>query len=85
MLNLNLDRNQPVNELAADLRKAFSGIVSGNVKEFGREQIATKGVYKIAGDKELMAKLDVLLQSFVDQKRMKLPGSDYTPVFEVLR
>jgi predicted Rossmann-fold nucleotide-binding protein len=85
MLNLNLDRNQPVNELAADLRKAFSGIVSGNVKEFGREQIANKGVYKIAGDKELMAKLDVLLQSFVDQKRMKLPGSDYTPVFEVIR
>ena len=85
MLNLNLNRNQPVNELAADLRKAFSGIVAGNVKEFGREQIATKGVYKITGDKELMAKLDTLLQSFVDQKRMKLPGSDYTPVYEVIK
>lgn len=85
MLGLNLDRNQPVNELAADLRKAFSGIVAGNVKEFGREQIATKGVYQIDGDKELMAKLDVLLHSFVEQKRMKLPGSDYTPVFEVLK
>jgi predicted Rossmann-fold nucleotide-binding protein len=85
MLGLNLDRNQPVNELAADLRKAFSGIVAGNVKEFGREQIAVKGVYQIDGDKELMGKLDVLLQSFVEQKRMKLPGSDYTPVFEVLK
>ena len=85
MLNLNLDQDQPVNELAADLRKAFSGIVAGNVKEFGRKQIEDHGVYKIAGNKELMEKLDVLLQSFVDQKRMKLPGSDYTPVFEVIK
>lgn len=84
MLNLNLNRTQPVNELAADLRKAFSGIVSGNVKEFGRQQIAENGVYKIDGDKELMAKLDDLLKSFVKQKRMKLPGSDYIPVYEVL-
>ncbi|VAW42719.1 LOG family protein YgdH, partial [hydrothermal vent metagenome] len=43
MLNLNLNQNQPVNELAADLRKAFSGIVAGNVKEFGRQQIEEKG------------------------------------------
>ncbi|VAW48088.1 LOG family protein YgdH, partial [hydrothermal vent metagenome] len=83
--NLNLNQNQPVNELAADLRKAFSGIVAGNVKEFGRQQIEEKGVYQIAGDKDLMAKLDELLQSFVAQKRMKLPGSDYLPVFEVLK
>ena len=85
MLNLNLDPNQPVNELAADLRKAFSGIVAGNIKEFGRQQIIEKGVFKIAGNLELMNKLDVLLQSFVKQKRMKLPGSEYTPVFEVLK
>lgn len=85
MLKLNLDRNQPVNELAADLRRAFSGIVAGNVKEFGRKQIEEHGIYKISGDKKLMAKLDVLLQSFVEQKRMKLPGSEYTPVFEVIK
>ncbi|MBL4661507.1 MAG: DUF3412 domain-containing protein [Alcanivoracaceae bacterium] len=85
MLNLNLNRDQPVNELAADLRRAFSGIVAGNVKEFGRKQIEEKGVYKISGDNELMAKLDILLQSFVEQKRMKLPGSEYMPVFEVLK
>ena len=85
MLKLNLNRGQPVNELAADLRKAFSGIVAGNVKEFGQQQIAEKGVFKIAGDLELMEKLDVLLQSFVQQKRMKLPGTKYTPVFEVLK
>ena len=84
MLNLNLNRNQPVNELAADLRKAFSGIVAGNVKEFGQAQIKEHGVFKIQGDQELMTRLDVLLQSFVEQGRMKLPGSKYTPVFEVL-
>ena len=32
-----------------------------------------------------MEKLDVLLQSFIEQKRMKLPGSVYTPVFEVVK
>lgn len=85
MLNLNLDQDQPVNELAADLRKVFSGIVAGNVKEFGRKQIKEKGVYQIAGNEDLMARLDVLLQSFIEQKRMKLPGTEYTPVFEVVK
>ena len=85
MANLNLDQNQPVNELAADLRRAFSGIVSGNVKEFGRKQIAKHGVYQIKGNPELMKKLDKLLKSFVEQKRMKLPGSEYVPVYEVIQ
>jgi len=85
MFNLNLDQDQPVNELAADLRKVFSGIVAGNVKEFGRKQIAKNGVYQISGNKKLMKKLDKLLHSFVKQKRMKLPGSEYVPVFEVIK
>ncbi|MCF6287747.1 MAG: nucleotide 5'-monophosphate nucleosidase PpnN [Proteobacteria bacterium] len=85
MLKLNLDQDQPINELAADLRKVFSGIVAGNVKEFGRQQIEEKGIYQIVGNKELMEKLDVLLQSFIAQKRMKLPGTEYTPVFEVIQ
>jgi hypothetical protein len=33
MAALNLHRDQPVHSLAADLRRAFSGIVAGNVKE----------------------------------------------------
>ncbi len=85
MLNLNLSQDQPVNILAADLRKVFSGIVAGNVKEFGRKQIQEHGVYKIVGNKELMNRLDTLLESFIDQKRMKLPGTEYTPVFEVVQ
>lgn len=85
MLNLNLNRDQPINILAADLRKAFSGIVAGNVKEFGRSQIQKYGNFKITGDSDLMEKLDTLLKSFVENKRMKLPGSEYVPIYEVIR
>ncbi len=85
MRNLELYLDRPVNKLAAHLRQAFSGIVSGNVKEFGREQIQKYGVYELHGDTSLMNKLDDLLQSFIEQGRMKLPGSRYTPVFEVLK
>ena len=35
MANLKLSPDQPVEVLAADLRRAFSGIVAGNVKEVG--------------------------------------------------
>ena len=67
------------------MRRAFSGIVAGNVKEYGVQQIREHGVFKINGDTDLMEKLDDLLQSFIEQKRMKLPGSTYVPVFEVVK
>lgn len=84
MAALNLHRDQPIEDLARDLRRVFSGIVAGNVKEFGRREVQEKGVYKISGDPDLMEKLDKLLRTFVEQGRMKLPGSVYTPVFEVV-
>jgi len=85
MAGLELFLDRPIEELSASLRQAFSGIVAGNVKEYGVKQIKEKGVYQINGDKELMEKLDDLLQSFIEQKRMKLPGSVYKPVFEVVK
>ncbi|WP_223789256.1 nucleotide 5'-monophosphate nucleosidase PpnN [Marinicella meishanensis] len=85
MAALELFRDRPVEDLAASLRRAFSGIVAGNVKEYGVQQIKQHGVYRINGDADLMEKLDDLLQSFIEQKRMKLPGSTYTPVFEVVK
>lgn len=85
MASLNLHTDRPVGELAASLRQVFSGIVAGNVKEFGVQQIREKGVYQINGSSELMNKLDDLLQAFIEQKRMKLPGSEYKPVFEVIK
>ncbi|AXE02489.1 L-serine ammonia-lyase [Salmonella enterica] len=54
MANLKLYPDQPVEILAADLRRAFSGIVAGNVKEVGIRAIEANGPYKIHGDREMM-------------------------------
>ena len=40
--------------LAANLRRAFSGIVAGNVKEQGVQAIEAHGPYELHGDKEVM-------------------------------
>ncbi|WP_417688727.1 nucleotide 5'-monophosphate nucleosidase PpnN [Pseudidiomarina sp.] len=82
--NLNLHREQQPQLLAADLRRAFSAIVAGNVKDEGIRAIRAKGVFEIHGEKEMMRKLDVLLQAFVEQGRMKLPGSVYHPCYRVI-
>ncbi|MDK9760323.1 DUF3412 domain-containing protein, partial [Vibrio sp. D173a] len=38
----------------------------------------------IDGDKALMAKMDRLLNDFVEQHRMKLPGgTDYVPCYKI--
>ncbi len=73
MANLKLYPDQPVEVLAADLRRAFSGIVAGNVKEVGIRAIEEFGPYKIHGDPEMMRRMDDMLQGFVAQHRMKLP------------
>ncbi|XQW86161.1 nucleotide 5'-monophosphate nucleosidase PpnN [Thalassotalea piscium] len=71
--------------LAANLRRFFSGIVAGNVKSEGIKSIREHGVFKITGDSKIMSLMDTLLQSFVSQHRMKLPGSVYTPCYEVVK
>ncbi|HET8940888.1 MAG TPA: nucleotide 5'-monophosphate nucleosidase PpnN [Rudaea sp.] len=83
MAALNLQRNQPRHLLAADLRRAFSGIVAGNVKEEGLRAIAAHGPFEIDGDPDIMRALDKLLASFVAQQRMKLPGKTYVPCYRV--
>ncbi|WJG10417.1 nucleotide 5'-monophosphate nucleosidase PpnN [Aliiglaciecola sp. LCG003] len=83
MQALNLHFTQPKAELAAALRQAFSGIVAGNVKAEGIKQIRQHGPFTINGDSKLMAMLDTLLESFVAQQRMKLPGSQYSPCYQV--
>lgn len=83
MAGLDLHREQPAHELAADLRRAFSGIVAGNVKEFGMARIERHGPFEIHGDVEIMRGLDELLRAFVDQRRMKMSG-EYCPCYRVL-
>ncbi|WP_159565819.1 nucleotide 5'-monophosphate nucleosidase PpnN [Budvicia diplopodorum] len=84
MANLNLHPNQPPEQLAAALRRAFSGIVAGNVKDVGIQAIEQYGRFKIHGDPLMMKHMDSLLQGFVAQHRMKLPGSAYTPCYEII-
>jgi len=71
--------------LAANLRRVFSGIVAGNVKSEGIKEIRKHGPFIVKGDGHIMELMDELLNSFVEQQRMKLPGSVYTPCYEVVR
>ncbi|MDT3711854.1 MAG: nucleotide 5'-monophosphate nucleosidase PpnN [Pseudomonadaceae bacterium] len=85
MTSLQLRRALPPHELAANLRRAFSGIVAGNVKDKGIRRIEQHGRYQIHGDACIMQPLDELLQAFVEQHRMKLPGSAaYEPCYNVV-
>ena len=85
MASLQLTRDVPPHLLAANLRRAFSGIVAGNVKDKGIRRIEQFGPYEIHGDPAFMKPLDELLQAFVEQHRMKLPGGrPYEPCYRVV-
>ena len=60
MASLNLRRDAPAHELAAELRRAFSGIVAGNVKESGLKLIDQYGPFELHGDPELLKPLDAV-------------------------
>ena len=85
MANLDLGSDQPLENLAANLRRAFSGIVSGNVKKSGIEAIEKHGPFKLHVDQKLMTAIDELLQAFIDQQRMKLPGTTYVPCYQIVK
>jgi predicted Rossmann-fold nucleotide-binding protein len=84
MAELALHRDQPPHQLASELRKAFSGIVAGNIKEFGVAAVEEHGPYRINGDPELMGMLDELLGRFVEQGRMKLGAAAYEPCYQLV-
>lgn len=84
MRNLSLHKNQATHLLAANLRRAFSGVVAGNVKEEGIRAIEKYGQFEIDGESEIMGPMDALLSSFVEQSRMKLPGKAYTPCYRIV-
>ncbi|WP_339669972.1 nucleotide 5'-monophosphate nucleosidase PpnN [Dasania marina] len=82
MRNLKLDREQPPHLLAAELRRAFSGIVAGNVKACGIERVKAHGPFQLQGDKSLIHALNDLLSNFVKQGRMKIKGA-YKPCYKL--
>jgi len=84
MASLELKLDMPSHELACNLRRVFSGIVAGNVKEEGIRAVETHGPFELNADAEIATALDKLLTSFVADQRMRLPGQDYTPCYKVV-
>ena len=85
MKALELRKDQPVHLLAANLRRAFSGVVAGNVKEEGIRAIEQHGHFELNGDREIMQPMDDLLTAFAKQLRMKLPGTEYVPCYQIMK
>ena len=83
MAQLDIEDDLPVHELAANLRRVFSGIVSGNVREDTAAAIDRHGPFVINGSRRIMDLLDRLLTGFVDQRRMKISGGEYRPCYEI--
>lgn len=84
MRNLPLHKDQESHLLAANLRRAFSGIVAGNVKDEGIRAIEEHGLFELKGETSIMRPIDALLSSFVAQSRMKLPGRTYVPCYRII-
>jgi predicted Rossmann-fold nucleotide-binding protein len=86
MAALQLRLGMPGHELASALRCAFSGLVAGNVKAFGIEQVRAHGPYKLSGDRKLLSSMDRLLRMLVRDERMKLGEGeqDYQPCYQLV-
>ena len=84
MAELDLHADQPIHMLAANLRRAFSGIVAGHVKPRALNAIEQHGPFKIHGDSTIMKLLDELLQSFITQRRMKIDQHNFKPCYEII-
>ncbi|MEL7043742.1 MAG: nucleotide 5'-monophosphate nucleosidase PpnN [Pseudomonadota bacterium] len=83
MAALELHRDLPRHRLIANLRRAFSGIVAGNVKDFGVRAVEENGPYQLHGESEVIAGLSELLTNFVRDGRMKIDAKSYKPCFEL--
>jgi predicted Rossmann-fold nucleotide-binding protein len=84
MVGLEISRDLPCHQLAANIRRVFSGIVAGNIKESGVNAVEANGPFQIHGEAELMHALDHLLRAFVAQGRMRLSTQDYNPSYEIV-
>jgi len=83
MANLALHSQLQAHQLAVNMRSAFSGIVAGNVKEFGQKEVAKHGPYVLQGDNRVLSAIDKLLKSLVRDKRMKIveQSEHYSPCY----
>lgn len=84
MAGLCLAARQPTDQLAVNLRRAFSGIVGGNVRESGIRRVEEFGPFELRGDEKVIGALGDLLEDFVAQGRMKLTDPDsYVPCYRI--
>ncbi|MEE4162883.1 MAG: nucleotide 5'-monophosphate nucleosidase PpnN [Woeseiaceae bacterium] len=83
MASLDLRDSLPTHELAVNLRRVFSGIVSGNVRADTAQAIEEHGPFRISASPGIMPLLDALLGAFVAEGRMKINAADYVPCYEV--
>ena len=81
MSSLNLTKEQEEWKLAANLRSAFSGIVAGNVKDYGIQSVKKKGPFVLHGDKMIIDELGKLLENFIKQHRILLSQKEYKPCY----
>jgi hypothetical protein len=85
MRSLELHRDQPSHSLAVNLRRAFSGIVAGNVREAGIARVERYGPFELRGDPKIIGALGTLLQAFVTERRMRLSEpSAYVPCYRIV-
>jgi hypothetical protein len=85
MARLELSMELDHHLLAANLRRVFSGVVAGNVKDEGIRAIEKYGHFEIRGDRRILDPMDSLMASFVAQQRMKLPGREYVPCYRIIK
>ena len=80
---LEISEDLPSHILAANLRRVFSGIVSGNVREDTSALIERDGPFEINGSERIMGLLDNLLNAFVAERRMKIATGEYQPCYVI--
>jgi predicted Rossmann-fold nucleotide-binding protein len=77
MRALALHRDQPAHSLAVNLRRAFSGVVAGNVREAGIARVEKYGPFELHGDPTLIGALG--------HRRMRLSEpSAYVPCYRIV-
>tara|TARA_Y100001934_G_C12350977_1_gene775321 strand:- start:1205 stop:1507 length:303 start_codon:yes stop_codon:yes gene_type:complete len=78
-----LNCDLPSHELAVNLRRAFSAVVTGNVKDDGIRMIAENDPFGLHSDPNLIDALENLLASFSVKGRMKF-GAHYEPCYRAV-
>jgi hypothetical protein len=55
------------------------------VKDEGIRIVEQHGPFEIYAEPRIAEPLDSLLAAFVEQQRMRLPGTEYTPSYRIIK